>query len=92
MQLPDDVALIRPSGTDAYGNPDASFVNATETPTKGFQVRADLLMLPADADVRIGDRVRVNGSTYAVTDDPTVVRSPRRTVMVQVALNKRLEV
>ncbi|GAA4981248.1 hypothetical protein [Actinopolymorpha pittospori] len=89
--LPDEVTILRASGTDAYGNPGASWESPSTSTVRGFQVRRDQLLLPPDADVQLGDRVRVNGVTYAVEGEPNLVRSMRAAVLVTVGL-ARLEV
>lgn len=76
MNYPDDVTVLRPAGVDEYGNAAHSFDVVTEIPTKGFLAKPDLLLLPPAADVRAGDRVRVNGATYAAKATP--LRSPTK--------------
>ena len=89
--MPDEVTILRASGTDVYGNPDASWSAPTESTVKGFHVTRELILLPPDADVRIGDRVRVNGVTYAVEGEPSIVRSMRATKLITIRVT-RLEV
>lgn len=91
MKFPDEVTLLRASGADAYGNPVSDWSAPTETPTVGFLVRPTQLLLSPDADVRLGDRVRVNGVTYAVEGEPVPARSPKKTILITVSL-ARLEV
>lgn len=89
--LPDDVTILRPSGADAYGNPDSSWASPEEIEVKGFLATRELLLLPPGTDVLIGDRVRVNGVTYSQSRPPERVRSLRQEKLVTVAL-ERLEV
>jgi hypothetical protein len=88
VRFPHPVTIIRPTGADEYGNAGASFDFTTETSAQGFEVvDGERLLLPASADVKVGDRVRVNGSTYAAT--PVEVRSPSRgRVLWDVALQE----
>ncbi|GAA2843868.1 hypothetical protein Acy02nite_68410 [Actinoplanes cyaneus] len=81
MRFPDEVVLLRPVGTDEYGNPDGSWANPLATETAGF-LSGDTVYLPAGTDVLKGDRLLVAGRTYAVVDDPAEARSPSRTVLV----------
>ncbi len=87
MRFPHDVEILRPSGADEYGNAANDWSLATSTFVKGFEVvDGERLLLPASADVKEGDRVRVNGSTYAAT--PKIVRSPSKSVLWDVALQE----
>jgi hypothetical protein len=86
MRFPDDVVILRPQATDAYGNPGSSFVGAQQIPSTGFLVTPERLLMPATADLRDGDRVRVNGTTYRASVTP--VRSPAKRVLWDVAVEE----
>lgn len=82
MRLPDDVTILRPTAADEFGNPGADFTGATSTTVKGFEVTSGTVFLNPGVDVALGDRVEVNGRTWSVSKEPTVVRSPSKTVLV----------
>ncbi len=87
MRYPHDVVLVRPSGQDEYGNASNDFSLASETPLKGFMVKpGERLLLPPSADVRDGDRVRVNGVTYSTDADEIV--SPSKRVLWDLTLTE----
>lgn len=86
MKFPHTVTRLRPSGEDEYGNPDKSFADPDEGDAIGFMVSDDLLLCPASADVRTGDRVVVLGRTFAAT--VSTIRSPSKDVMLSVALDE----
>jgi hypothetical protein len=76
QRLPDVVEVLRPSGPDVYGNPVGDWDTPTVvTTTKGLLALPDLLIMRAGTDVRLGDRVTVNGAPYTVTQDPIRARS-----------------
>lgn len=85
MRFPDAVTVLRPEGADEYGNADGSWASPTSTPAVGFML-AEKCLMPADADVKRGDRLRVGAKTYDVIGDPHIVRSPTRTVLTSVAV------
>lgn len=74
--LRDPVVVLRAAGADEYGNPGRSWDAPTEASYLGFQASQEVLILPANADVRAGDRVRVNGVLFAVAGEPVAARSP----------------
>lgn len=87
MRFPDAVEILKPSGSDAYGNPGNSFEDPTIVAVQGFEVRrGELLLLPANSGIEEGDRVRLRGKTFAA--EPTEVRSPSRTVVYTVDLKE----
>ena len=88
MRFPDLVTIVRPDDTDEYGNPAISFDTPVETSVQGFLVTQDMLLLPASADIRRGDRVKINGATYKA--DPEPVRSPSKRVLWQVKVEEVL--
>lgn len=85
--MPDTVTVLRPLTADAYGNPGRSWDTPTSVATVGFLTGRTCFM-PPDADVRQGDRLEVNGVTYDVADEPTKSRSPSRTVLTLVHVQK----
>lgn len=75
MRFPDDVEILKPGGGDHYGNPGRSWTDPTVVPVKGFEVKRDeTLLLPPDAPIEEGDRVRLRGKVFASEPDP--LRSP----------------
>lgn len=80
MKYPDAVTLLKPRGPDEYGNPGRSWDSPTSTQTVGFLAKPTELLLPPDADLVTGDRVRVGTRTYEATVTPA--RSPARTVLL----------
>jgi hypothetical protein len=85
MRFPDEVMILKPGGADQYGNPGRSFVGGAEIKEKGFLVKPDLLLLPANAAISEGDRVRINGRVFAT--DVRVLRTPTRTAAIAVDLS-----
>lgn len=75
MQFPDDVTIVRAVESDAYGDPGSSWTNPQETAVRGFHVTPDKLLLPALTDVRMGDRVAIQGTLYKV-QETLPARSP----------------
>lgn len=85
MNFPDDVTVLRPTATDAYGNKGTDFTNAQEIPVRGFHaVKGVSLLLPKTADVQDGDRFRIGDDTYAGRISP--VRSTSALKLYTVAL------
>lgn len=86
MKFPDDVTVFRPYGEDFYGNPGNSWADPTVIEAKGFQASSALLLMPADADVKTGDRVEVRGRRYSA--EVEIARSPGRDVLALVRLGE----
>lgn len=66
QNLRDPVTVLRASGADEYGNPASSWDAPATQSLLGFLASPEALILGPGADVRDGDRVRVNGTVYAV--------------------------
>lgn len=87
MRFPDDVEILKPNGSDHYGNPGRSWTDPTVLQVKGFEVkRGDTLLLPADSGIEEGDRVRLRGKTFRT--DAEEIRSPSRTVLWHVKIEE----
>lgn len=87
MRFPDDVEILKPSGSDHYGNPGRSWASPIVSNVNGFEVKRDeTLLLPADSGIEEGDRVRLRGKTFET--EPQEVRSPSRTVLFNVTLKE----
>lgn len=87
MRFPDEVKIVHPTGTDAYGNSlAASFDSSSSSSSPGFLVSDSLLLLPATAKASSGDRFVVNGRTFTGYVAPA--RSPSRTVMLLVTIKE----
>lgn len=88
MRFSDAVTVLRPATSDAYGNPGRSWEVPTSIPSPGFLLGRTTCFMPPDADVRQGDRLVIRGVTYDVPDEPSVVRSPSKTVITIVHVRK----
>lgn len=85
MRFPDTVTVLRPEGADEYGNADGSWSSPTPISGVGFML-AEKCLMPANADVKRGDRLVVAGRTYDVIGDPRRLRSPTKTVLTSVTV------
>ncbi|GAA0627320.1 hypothetical protein HPO96_36970 [Kribbella sandramycini] len=75
MNFPDTCEVLRPQGSDAYGNDLADFSDPLVIEQKCFHViQGRQILMPRSADIQQGDRVRIDGETYAADADP--IRSP----------------
>ncbi|MEU4568667.1 hypothetical protein [Micromonospora sp. NPDC023956] len=88
MRYPDEVTVLRPAGADEYGNPGTSWAAPEEILAVGF-LTGDECLMPPDADVQKGDRLRVGGRLYDVQGEPDVIRSPSRSVLTLVKVKRR---
>lgn len=89
MRFPDAVTILRPAGTDEYGNPGTSWASPEETPAVGF-LSGDDVFMPPTTDVQRGDRLRIAGQLYDVRGEPDLIRSPNRPVLWLVKVDRRL--
>jgi hypothetical protein len=91
VRFSDPVTLQRRTGTDAYGNPRASWDSKTEAPAQAFVVFASTdeatAYLPAGTDVLKGDRVVFGPDTFDVSEAKRL-RSPSREVMATAKLRR----
>lgn len=100
MKFPHTVTVLRPTGTDAYGNPSASWASPSETTADAFviekgntstpQTRTVLALFPPDTDVRPTDRIRHDGAVYEVAGDVVTASSPSRAVVRTATLREVL--
>lgn len=92
MKFPHTVEILRPSGTDAYGNLSSGFTNPTRTSSVAFivqrssasgdaQTRINLALLPPDTDLLPSDRVKYDGNVYDVVGDIITAASPSKEVL-----------
>lgn len=88
MRFPDAVTVLRPAGTDEYGNPGTSWATPSVTEAVGF-LSGLTCFLPPDADVQRGDRLEVAGVFFDVEGAPAVLRSPSRSIVTAVKLQRR---
>jgi hypothetical protein len=90
VRFPDTVAILRAAGTDAYGNPGASWdTPETVATVAGFlNGKRDTCYLPATAPVLKGDRLSIAPYTYAIDGKPEPARSPSRVVLIRVKLTQ----
>lgn len=84
MRFPHPAVIIRPAGSDQYGNPATGWATAITTPVQAFVLSSGAL-LPPTADVQVGDRLEALGVRFRVTAVKRV-RSPAKDVVVSVAL------
>lgn len=84
MRFPSAITILRPAGLDEYGNPDTSFTAATNTVARALRVSATALLLDPGADLRVGDRISVDGTMYS--QEATPVLTPRGTKCISVTL------
>lgn len=84
MRFPQVAVILRPQGADEYGNPTTSFTNAQRITTKALILRDDVMFLPAQADVRPGDRMEAEGRIYEA--EPVAIRTPSGVKMWKVGL------
>jgi hypothetical protein len=96
MKFPKRATRLRPSGSDAYGNPGGSWatpsratvslfmVEKIRTTVNGSSVLTEALA-PATADVVTGDRLVIDGTTFVAT--VAAIDSPTRSVLKQIALS-----
>jgi hypothetical protein len=99
VKYPDNVEILRPYGPDEYGNPGASWLAPTSAPAVAFLISktsaatgetATTALMPVDADVRSGDRMRLDdGRVFDVTVDE--IRSPSRSILKSVTLTRTAE-
>lgn len=88
MRLTDSVTVLRPSATDAYGNPSASWDAPDTTVIPGFWT-GSVVFVATGADVRQGDRLVAHGFTFDVLERPSIARSPSRDIL-QIVKVRRL--
>lgn len=87
MNFPDTITVLRPTGTDAYGNEGTNYDAAAEHTEKCFEVvQGTLLLLPPTADVLKGDRYRLGDDTYA--GEPALIRSPSAAKLWQIPISR----
>lgn len=87
MRFPDSVEILKPSGADHYGNPGRSWASPIVSNVQGFEVKRDeILLLPADAGIEEGDRVRLRGKTFRTK--PQEIRSPSATKLWNVEIEE----
>lgn len=87
MRFPDNVEILKPGGEDHYGNPGRSWADPEVVEVDGFEVKRDeTLLLPPDAPIEEGDRVRLRGKTFET--DLVPARSPSRLVLWNVTLKE----
>ncbi|MDG4801717.1 hypothetical protein [Micromonospora sp. WMMD980] len=70
---------------DEYGNRDGSWRDPLALPAVGF-LSGTTVFMPAGADVRRGDRLRIAATTYDIEGDPELLRSPSRDVLTLVTV------
>lgn len=88
MNFRDEVTIVRPSGSDFYGNPAASWdTPETVAVVKGFVSSSGTAYFPAGTDLQATYRACWAGRTYAI-DDPKVARSPSRDVLATCTLRR----
>lgn len=89
MTFADDVTVLRPAGTDAYGNRSSDWSNPQEIAAKAFiPGRRDKGYFPVGTDLRKGDRLRLADGTVHEVDDPFTYRSPSRAVLMSCGLRR----
>jgi hypothetical protein len=92
MKFPHTLQILRPSGTDSYGNLAAGFTTPITSSTVAFvvqrsstsgdaQTRINLALLPPATDIRASDRVVFKGATYDVVGDVITASSPSKDVI-----------
>lgn len=97
MNFPDTVVILRPTGSDAYGNEMNDYENATEIPQPAFLLtgashsggvasKTYSMLMPKTSDLRDGDRFRINGDDFAGTILP--IRSPSALKMYSIQLSR----
>lgn len=92
MKFPHAVEILRPAGTDAYGNENAGWSAPARTATvafivqkgatsEGAQQRINLALFAPDTDVRASDRVQHGAVLYEVVGDVVTASSPSKAVI-----------
>lgn len=90
MNFPDDITILRATGSDAFGNERNDWEDdVEEIEVRGYEaIQGQLLLLPKTAPVLEGDRYRIGTETYAGDLNP--VKSPSALKLYTVRL-KRVE-
>lgn len=100
MRFPHAIEILSPTGTDAYGNPGASFpAPGTGLEASAFivqrsaasdsgQVVTKVALLPPDTAIEATDRIVYDGKQFDIVGDILTASSPSRTVLKTATLRE----